>query len=264
MRQSQVKHVLMRHEQGAAHAADGYSRASASVGVCTSTAGPGAMNLVMGIATAYKDSIPIIVITGDVPTYKKGRNEFQDIDISAVFKPITLESFDIKTAEEGILALKSIFETFKYHKKGPIHLNFPKDVLEDYVDESLLGTLKDENHKQKIDHDTRKNIFKLLENSKKPLILAGAGAIWSHASDILLKFAENHSIPVATTYPGRGVISEENSLSVGMIGIRGTDAANYAGKNCDLILGLGCRFSERTIVGVGNCKICLLYTSRCV
>jgi acetolactate synthase-1/2/3 large subunit len=255
MRQSQVNHILMRHEQGAAHAADGYSRASASVGVCTATAGPGAMNLVMGIATAYKDSIPIIVITGDVPTYKKGRNEFQDIDISAVFKPITLESFDIKTAEEGILALKSIFETFKYHKKGPIHLNFPKDVLEDYVDESLLGTLKDENHKQKIDHDTRKNIFKLLENSKKPLILAGAGAIWSHASDILLKFAENHSIPVATTYPGRGVISEENSLSVGMIGIRGTDAANYAGKNCDLILGLGCRFSERTIVGVGDCKI---------
>jgi acetolactate synthase-1/2/3 large subunit len=102
---------------------------------------------------------------------------------------------------------------------------------------------------------TLKNVFKLLENSKKPLILAGAGAIWSHASDILLKFAENHSIPVATTYPGRGVISEENSLSVGMIGIRGTDAANYAGKNCDLILGLGCRFSERTIVGVGDCKI---------
>ena len=134
MRQSQVNHILMRHEQGAAHAADGYSRASASVGVCTATAGPGAMNLVMGIATAYKDSIPIIVITGDVPTYKKGRNEFQDIDISAVFKPITLESFDIKTAEEGILALKSIFETFKYHKKGPINLNFPKDVLEDYVD----------------------------------------------------------------------------------------------------------------------------------
>jgi acetolactate synthase-1/2/3 large subunit len=252
MRQSQVKHVLMRHEQGAAHAADGYSRASASVGVCTSTAGPGAMNLVMGIATAYKDSIPIIVITADVPTYKKGNNEFQDIDICAVFKPITLESFDIKTPEEGILALKGAFNILKYHKKGPIHLNFPKDVLENYVDESILETLKDDTYKYKIDDITLKNVYKLLENSKKPLILAGAGAVWSNASDILLKFAHDHNIPVATTYPGRGIISEDNNLSVGMIGLRGTDAANYAGKNCDLILGLGCRFSERTVVGIGK------------
>jgi acetolactate synthase-1/2/3 large subunit len=166
-----------------------------------------------------------------------------------------LESFDIRTPEEGILALKSAFETIKYHKKGPIHLNFPKDVLENYVDASIVESLNDKNYKQKIDPDTIKNVYKLLENSEKPLILAGAGAIWSHASDILLKFAENHDIPVATTYPGRGIISEENSLSLGMIGLRGTDAANYAGKNCDLILGLGCRFSERTIVGVGNCKI---------
>jgi acetolactate synthase-1/2/3 large subunit len=255
MRQSKLKHILMRHEQGAAHAADGYSRASADVGVCTATGGPGAMNLVMGIATAYKDSVPLIVITGDVPTDIKGKNEFQDVDICAVFKPITIESFDIKTPEEGILALKGAFETIKYHKKGPIHLNFPKDVLENYVDESIIGSLKDENYQQKVDYNTLKNIFKLLENSKNPLILAGAGAIWSHASDILLKFAKNHDIPVATTYHGRGIISEENSLSAGMIGLRGTDAANYAGKNCDLILGLGCRFSERTKVGIGNCKI---------
>jgi acetolactate synthase-1/2/3 large subunit len=255
MRQSKVKHILMRHEQGAAHAADGYSRASADVGVCTATGGPGAMNLVMGIATAYKDSVPIIVITGDVPTDVKGRNEFQDIDICAVFRPITLESFDIKTPEEGILALKEAFETIKNHKKGPIHLNFPKDVLENYVDESIIGSLENEKYPQKFNSDTLKNVFKLLENSKKPLILAGAGAAWSHASDILLKFAENHSIPVATTYHGRGIISEENILSVGMIGLRGTDAANYAGKNCDLILGLGCRFSERTMVGIGDCKI---------
>ena len=150
MRQSKVKHILMRHEQGAAHAADGYSRASEDVGVCIATGGPGAMNLVMGIATAYKDSVPIIVITGDVPTDIKGRNEFQDIDICAVFRPITLDSYDIKTPEEGILALKSAFETIKYHKKGPIHLNFPKDVLENFVDESVIGTLKNENQHHKI------------------------------------------------------------------------------------------------------------------
>ncbi len=141
MRKSKIKHVLMRHEQGAAHAADGYSRASASIGVCVATGGPGAMNLVMGVATAYKDSVPIIVLTGDVPTDIKGRNEFQDIDICAVFRPITLETFDIKTPEDGILALKEAFETIKYHKKGPIHLNFPKNVLESYVDESIFDSM---------------------------------------------------------------------------------------------------------------------------
>jgi acetolactate synthase I/II/III large subunit len=255
MRQSRLKHILMRHEQGAAHAADGYSRASADVGVCTATGGPGAMNLVMGIATAYKDSVPIIVITGDIPTDKKGKNGFQEIDICSVFKPITIESFDIKTPEQGILALISAFETIKYHKKGPIHLNFPKDVLESYVDASIVGSLVNEKYEHKIDDETLKNVFKLLENSRKPLILAGAGAVWSHASDTLLKFAQKYNIPVATTYPGRGIISEENKLSVGMIGIRSTDASKYAGKNCDLILGLGCRFSERTLVGIGDCKI---------
>jgi acetolactate synthase I/II/III large subunit len=255
MRQSQVRHILMRHEQGAAHAADGYSRASAGVGVCTATGGPGAMNLVMGIATAYKDSVPIIVITGDVPTDVKGKNEFQDIDICAVFRPITLESFDIKTPEEGILALQEAFKIIKNHKKGPIHLNFPKDVLENYVDESIIGSLEDGDCSKKFDYNKLTKVCKLLENSEKPLIIAGAGAVWSHASDTLLKFAETHGIPVSTTYHGRGIISEENPLSVGMIGLRGTDAANYAGKNCDLILGLGCRFSERTMVGIGDCKI---------
>jgi len=255
MRKSKINHVLMRHEQGAAHAADGYSRASAGVGVCVATGGPGAMNLVMGVATAYKDSVPIIVITGDVPTDIKGRNEFQDIDICAVFRPITLETFDIKTPEDGILALKEAFETIKYHKKGPIHLNFPKNVLESYVDESIFDSMTERNCRQKIDNDSINNVKKLLEDSKNPLILAGAGAVWSHASDILLKFAGDNEIPVATTYHARGVISEENPLAIGMIGLRGTDAANYAGKHCDLLLGLGCRFSERTVIGIGNCKI---------
>ncbi len=135
MRESKIKHILMRHEQGAAHAADGYARASASIGVCAATGGPGALNLIMGVATAYKDSVPLIVITGDVPRDMKGKKGFQDIDIGAVFKPITLKSFDIKNPEEGILTLKNAIETLKYNKKGPIHLNFPKDVLESYVDE---------------------------------------------------------------------------------------------------------------------------------
>ncbi len=257
MRESKIKHILMRHEQGAAHAADGYARASASIGVCTTTGGPGALNLVMGVATAYKDSVPMIVITGDVSSDIKGRNGFQDIDIGAVFKPITLKSFDIKSPEEGILTLKMAFETLEYNKKGPIHLNFPKDVLESLVDKSIFESIEGENGKYqtKTDFNDLKNGIKLLESSEKPLILSGAGTVWSHASNILLKFAEDNGIPVATTYPARGVIPEEHSLALGMLGLRGTDAANYAGKKCDVLLGLGCRFSERTVVGIGDCNI---------
>ena len=257
MRESKINHILMRHEQGAAHAADGYARASASIGVCTATGGPGAMNLVMGVATAYKDSVPIIVITGDVPSDLKGKNGFQDIDIGAVFRPITLKSFDIKSPEEGILTLKKAFITLKYNKKGPIHLNFPKNVLESYVPESLLESMdgEEENSFKRINIKEFKEGIKLLETCEKPLILAGGGAVWSHAAATILKFAEKHEIPVATTYPARGVIPEGHPLSLGMIGLRGTDAANYAGKECDVLISLGCRFSERTVVGIGDCKI---------
>ena len=148
MRESKIKHIIKRQEQGAAHAADGYARASASIGVCVATGGPGAMNLVMGVATAYKDSVPMIIITGDVQSDLKGKNGFQDIDIMAVFTPITLKSFDIKSPEEGILTLKRAFNSFKYNKTGPIHLNFPKNVLESYVDESILESkeLEEDNY----------------------------------------------------------------------------------------------------------------------
>ncbi len=257
LRKSKIKHVLMRHEQCAAHAADGYARASASIGVCVSTGGPGAMNLVMGVATAYKDSVPIIIITGDVPTDSKGKNGFQDIDIGAVFKPITMETFDIKSPEEGILILQKAFERLKCNKTGPIHLNIPKNILESYIDSSILESKTDEidNCGTDIDTTDMKKITYLLENAEKPLIIAGAGAVWSHASSILSKFVDKHSIPVATTYHARGVISEDNPLAIGMIGLRGTAAANYAGKNCDVLLALGCRFSERTLIGIGDCTI---------
>ncbi|MEN6291926.1 MAG: thiamine pyrophosphate-binding protein, partial [Methanobacterium sp.] len=134
LRSSKIKHVLMRHEQGAVHAADGYARVSGEFGVCVSTAGPGALNLVMGVATAFKDSIPLIVITGDVDTDLKGTNVFQDIDIESVFRPITLETFHIEDPDDGTLKLKKAIEMVKHGKTGPIHLNFPKDVLNAYVD----------------------------------------------------------------------------------------------------------------------------------
>ncbi len=256
MRESKIRHVLMRHEQGAAHAADVYARASADIGVCIATGGPGAMNLVMGVATAYKDSVPMIVITGDVPLNLKGKNGFQDIDINAVFKPITIESFEIQSPEEGVLALVNAFKILKYKRKGPIHLNFPKDILESLLDDSITDSAKEnENYIESADFKDLDHCVELLENSEQPLIIAGTGVLWSHASDKLLKFAEKYEIPVATTYPARGVIPEKHPLAVGMIGLRGTEAANYAGKNSDLILALGCKLSERTRVGIGECKL---------
>lgn len=253
LRSSNIKHVLMRHEQGAAHAADGYARVSSNFGVCIATAGPGALNLVMGVATAYKDSIPMIVITGDVPRDLKGKNVFQDIDLNAIFKPITLETFYIENAEEGILKLKYAIELIKNGRTGPVHLNFPKDVLEDLVDMSIMdatsGCLFDP-QLNGID-----DAVKLIEESKRPLILAGTGIIWAHAVDELRAFAERHSVPVVTTYSARGVLPENHPLCLGMIGLRGTTAANFAGKNCDLLIALGCRFSERTSLGIGETKI---------
>jgi len=256
LKESEIKHILMRHEQGAAHAADGFARASSNTGVCIATGGPGAMNLVMGVATAYKDSVPLIVITGDVPLKLKGKNGFQDIDINGVFQPITIESFEIQSPEEGILALVNAFNILEHKRKGPIHLNFPKDVLESLVDDSLIDSIfENQQPENSIDSPIITQAIKMIANSKRPLIIAGSGVLWAHASDKLLKFAEKHQIPVTSTYHARGVLPEDHDLSAGMIGLRGTKAANYAGKNADLILALGCRLSERTCEGIGEAKI---------
>jgi len=253
LRKSSIKHVLMRHEQGAAHAADGYARASFQPGVCVASAGPGALNLVMGVATAYKDSVPLLVITGDVPSQVKGENVFQDTDINAVFTPITMQSHLVTGPEEGIKLIKEAILTLKTGKTGPIHLNFPRDILQMEIDQTLL----DETMKVKplADWSNFKQVGELLEKSKKPLILAGAGVLWAHAVDDLHIFAEKHQIPVATTYPARGVLSEDHPLSLGLLGLRGTEAANFAGKNSDLVLALGCRLSERTQKGLGEVPI---------
>ena len=253
LRSSNIKHVLMRHEQGAAHAADGYARVSGDFGVCISTAGPGALNLAMGVATAFKDSIPMIVITGDVDSNLKGTNVFQDIDINGVFRPITLETFYIEDPADGISKLKKAVEMIKHGKTGPVHLNFPKDVLNACVDTCSV-TAKDVDHEDASLKDIG-DAIKLIEKSKRPLILAGTGIIWAHAVDKLRDFSIKYNVPVATTYSARGVLPEDHPLCLGMMGLRGTTAANFAGKNCDLLIAVGCRFSERTVLGIGDPEI---------
>jgi len=250
LRKSPIKHVLMRHEQGAIHAADGYARASLQPGICIASGGPGALNMAMGVATAYKDSIPIIVITGDVPSNLKGENVFQDVDVNAVFEPITLQSHLIDEPDKGIELIKKTFLTLKTGKTGPIHLNIPRDTLEKEVNPSLLDESVERN--TKTDWKDINQVEGLLRNSERPLLLVGAGVLWSHAVNEVNNFAKQHQIPVATTYPARGVIGENHPLSLGLLGTRGTPRANYAGKNADLILAIGCRLSERTQKGLDN------------
>lgn len=250
LRSSSIDHVLMRHEQGAVHAADGYARASSNFGVCVATAGPGALNLVMGVATAFKDSVPLIVITGDVSRDCKGKNVFQDIDLNAVFKPITLETFYIGSGLDGVLKLERAIELIKYNRTGPVHLNFPKDVFDEVVSEPV-----GDDSWSHPSFDGVEEALKLIRGAEKPLILAGTGVIWAHAVDKLRHFAYKNSIPVTTTYSARGVLPEDDPLCLGMIGLRGTTAANFAGKNCDLLIALGCRFSERTRLGIGDTNL---------
>lgn len=250
LRKSSIKHVLMRHEQGAAHAADGYARASLQPGVCIASGGPGALNMVMGVATAYKDSVPLLVITGDVPLDLKGENVFQDVDVNTVFSAITLQSHMIDDPSEGIKIIKKALLTLKTGKTGPIHLNIPRDILQEEIDPTLLDLPVEIN--VETDWSDFNQVEELLGKSEKPLLLIGAGVSWSHAADYVFVFAEKHQIPVATTYPARGVIPEDHPLCLGLIGTRGTERANFAGENADLILAVGCRLSERTRKAIGN------------
>ncbi len=252
LRSSNLKHVLVRHEQSAAHAADGYARASGKFGVCVATAGPGALNLVMGVATAYRDSIPLLVITGDVPTSQRGQKTFQDIDLCSVFKPVTLESFYAHDSHEAILNLKKAVKLLKNGPTGPIHLNIPKDVLESMVYWPSIEYSSDDDFQVKTDLSQINEVIKLIKSANNPLIVAGAGLIWSGALKEIEKFVKTTRIPLTTTYQGRGILSEDYPFCLGLIGNRGTPTGNFAGAHCDLILGLGCRFSERTFTGIGS------------
>lgn len=256
LRESDIEHVLMRHEQGAAHAADAYARISGKYGVCIASAGPGALNLTMGVATAYKDSVPMLVITGDVPINVKGSDVFQEVDIIKVLEPITIKSFSIKTPEDGILRLNEAIELLKIGKTGPVHLNIPKDVLGYEVDRYVINEIS--LPQPSVSEDQNKDMdlaIKLLKKAGKPLIIAGAGILWSKATDELLSFANKNKIPVSTTYHARGLFPDDNPLFLGMIGVRGTEASRLAGEKADVIIALGSRLSERTMAHVGKCSI---------
>lgn len=239
-----INHVLTAHEQGAAHAADGYARATGKVGVCIATSGPGATNLVTGIATAYMDSSPVVAITGNVSTGLLGRDSFQEIDITGVTMPITKHNFIVKDIKDLAPALRKAFKIANSGRKGPVLVDVPKDLTaQEYDYEPLPAQQIDEVPMPK-ERCIQKAIA-LLKTAQKPLIYMGGGAILSDASEELVAFAEKIDAPVVASMMGLGGFPANHPLYMGLIGMHGVFEANKAAHQCDVLVVCGARFSDR-------------------
>ncbi|QLH75141.1 MAG: biosynthetic-type acetolactate synthase large subunit [Methanomassiliicoccales archaeon] len=242
---SSIHHVLVRHEQGAAHMADGYARSTGRPGICMSTSGPGATNLVTGVATAYADSSPMMVITGQVSTQMLGENAFQEADIFSLMMPITKHSFRVLDPNRIPEAIKKGWGIATTGRMGPVHIDLPVDVLwKQIADEALY----EEFHAPCPVEDMSRVLeaVKLLRDAERPMMLVGGGAIWSHAGEEVRKLAEMLMAPVATTMMGKGIIPEDHPLAMGMLGMHGREVARRAYESCDVMLVVGSRFSDRS------------------
>ncbi len=244
---SGIKFVLVRHEQGATHAVDGFARSSGKIGVCMATSGPGATNLVTGIATAYMDSIPMIAITAQVATNLIGSDAFQEVDITGITRPITKHNYLIKDVADIARTVKEAFYIARSGRPGPVLIDLPVDIQRaesefEYPDKVDIRSYKPvyEGHPLQIERACR-----MIKESKKPLLLAGGGIIGANASEELKKFVETANIPTTFTLMGLGSLPIEHPLSLGMLGMHGTKYANYAVIECDLLIAIGCRFDDR-------------------
>jgi acetolactate synthase I/II/III large subunit len=250
----QIRHILVRHEQGAAHAADGYARATGKVGVCMATSGPGATNLVTGIANAYLDSVPMVALTGQVSRALIGKDAFQEIDIAGITLPITKHSYVVM--ETGSLAkvIKEAFYIARSGRPGPVLIDIPKDVMTDTAEFSYPDKVSLPGYKVPTSgHPAQlKSAATLINEAEKPLILAGRGVIISQASTELKQLAEKSQIPVVTTLLGIGSFPEDHILSFGMVGMHGNGYANKALDGCDLLIAIGTRFSDRVTGKISN------------
>lgn len=251
------KHIRSAHEQGLVHAADGYARSTGKVGVCFVTSGPGATNAVTGIATAYMDSVPLIVICGQVSTSLLGKDSFQEIDITGVTLSITKHNFLVRKVEDIAPTIKEAFKVANSGRKGPVLIDIPKDLFLTEIDFDIsnYGSFLNEDRLQKIKtfQLNKKNIdnlnkaVSLINNSKCPVIYAGGGVKSSNSEDILLQFAKKIDTPVLNTLMGLGGIDREHDLSIGMVGMHGSRESNLALSNSDLIIAIGARFSDRVV-----------------
>jgi acetolactate synthase I/II/III large subunit len=245
----ELKHILVRHEQGAAHAADGYARATGKVGVCFGTSGPGATNLVTGIATAHMDSIPMVVITGQVPRPAIGTDAFQETDIYGITLPIVKHSYVVRSASDMARIITEAFHIASTGRPGPVLVDIPKDVGTEECEYTPIepGEAKLPGYRPTVRGNPRQisAALQLLEEARQPLLYVGGGAIAANAHEQVLELAERYQIPVTTTLMGLGVFDEHHPLSVGMLGMHGTAYANFAVSDCDLLIAVGARFDDR-------------------
>ncbi len=244
---SKIGHILTRHEQGAAHAADGYARASGKTGVCLATSGPGATNLVTGIANAYMDSVPMVAFTGQVPTGLLGKDSFQEADITGITLPVTKHNYLVEDINDFSYIIKEAFYLAASGRPGPVLVDIPKDIAAGEINYREPGPLYLPGYKNPMEGNPKqvaKAVSAIME-AKQPVIYAGGGVISSGAHGELRELAEMCMIPVTTTLMGLGAFPGDHPLSLGMLGMHGTKYANYAICDCDLLIAVGVRFDDR-------------------
>jgi len=242
-----IKHFLVRHEQGAVHAADGYARASGKVGVCLVTSGPGATNTVTGLATAYMDSIPVVVLTGQVPRALIGNDAFQEVDIVGITRPCTKHNYLVTYIEDLSRTIKEAFYLARSGRPGPVLIDLPKDIMSMPAPYKPVKKVNLRSYQPTYKPNLRQlnKVLPLIREAKRPLILAGGGVVLSKGSEELTRFAKKLVTPVTTTLMGLGVFPPRDQLWLGMLGMHGTYRANMATSRCDLLIAVGVRFDDR-------------------
>ena len=246
----EIRHILTSHEQGAAHAADGYARATGKVGVCFATSGPGATNLVTGIATAYMDSIPIVAITCNVGVSLLGKDSFQEIDIAGITMPITKHNFIVKDVKDLADTIRKAFVIARSGRPAPVLIDIPKDVTSNQA-EYEPKEIRPVEPSREICEEDLETALKLIKRAKKPYIFVGGGAVLPGASQELREFVRKVDAPVTDTLMGKGAFPGTDPLYTGMLGMHGTKTSNYGVSECDLLIVVGARFSDRV---TGNAK----------
>ena len=240
-----IRHIPVRHEQGAAHAADGYARASGKPGVCIATSGPGATNLVTGIMTAFMDSSPIVALGGQVPTSLIGNDAFQESDMIGITFPITKHNYQVRSPNRVRAIVQKAFNLASSGRPGPVYIDLPKDALAGKVEkEESLESMNGKKN-QTAGFEELKKAAELLLNAERPVLLIGGGVILANASKEAEELALKYNIPVTTTLMGKSAFPETHPLSLGMLGMHGRKAANYAMVNSDVVFAVGCRFNDR-------------------
>ncbi|MEE0117812.1 MAG: biosynthetic-type acetolactate synthase large subunit [Lachnospiraceae bacterium] len=248
---NEIRHVLTSHEQGASHAADGYARSTGKVGVCLAPSGPGATNLVTGIATAYMDSVPIVAITCNVGVPLLGKDSFQEIDIAGVTMPITKHNYIVKDVTKLAATIRKAFEIAKKGRPGPVLVDIPKDVTAQKTEYQAKEPVAVQRDTGRITEEDLQTALKLIREAKKPYVFVGGGAVISGASEDLREFVDKIDAPVCDSLMGKGAFDGTDPRYTGMLGMHGTKTSNYGVSECDLLIAIGVRFSDRVL---GNAK----------